>query len=229
MNETLVASASALWLGVLTSISPCPLATNIAAISYIGRRVDSTRYVLLAGLLYAVGRVAAYVALALLLIHTALSAPGVSLFLQRYLHLLLGPMLVLAGMLLVGLIQANFGSRGVSDRLQRRVDACGIWGALLLGALFALAFCPTSAALFFGNVMASLNAGSTVMLPLLYGVGTALPVIVSATLIALGSQRLGTAFNAAGKVEFWARHATGWAILLVGVWMTAKSLWASNA
>lgn len=229
MTEMLVAAASALWLGVLTSLSPCPLATNIAAISYIGRRVDSTRYVLLAGLLYAAGRVAAYVALALLLIHTALSAPGVSLFLQKYLHLLLGPTLILVGMLLVGLIQVDFGGRGVSDKLQRRIDALGVWGALLLGALFALAFCPTSAALFFGNVMASLNAGSTVALPLLYGVGTALPVIVFAALIALGSQRLGAAFNAAGKAEFWARHGTGWVILLIGVWLTAVSLWRSNA
>ena len=101
MTEFLLASASALWLGVLTSISPCPLATNIAAISYIGRRVDSTRSVLLAGALYTAGRVAAYMGLSFILVSTALSIPQVSIFLQKYMHILLGPMLVLVGMFLV--------------------------------------------------------------------------------------------------------------------------------
>ena len=103
MTEFILAAASALWLGVLTSISPCPLATNIAAISYIGGRVDSTRSVLLAGALYTVGRVAAYMGLSFLLVSTALSVPQVSIFLQKYMHLLVGPMLVLVGMFLVGL------------------------------------------------------------------------------------------------------------------------------
>jgi cytochrome c-type biogenesis protein len=224
MTEYLLATASALWLGVLTSISPCPLATNIAAISYISRRVDSTPYVVLAGILYTVGRMTAYLGLAFILVSTALSVPQVSLFLQKYMHLMLGPMLVLVGMFLVGLIQINLGSQGVSDGLKQRIDAMGIWGALVLGILFALAFCPTSAALFFGNIMASINAGSTVTLPLLYGIGTALPVIVFAVLIAIGSQALGKAFNAVSKIEWWARNATGWVILMVGVWLTIQAL-----
>jgi len=224
MTDYVLAAMSALWLGVLTSISPCPLATNIAAISYIGRRVESTPHVLLAGLLYTVGRMAAYLGLAFILVSTALSVPQVSLFLQKYMHLLLGPMLVLVGMFLVGLIQIDIGGRGVSDGLKQRIDAMGVWGSLLLGALFALAFCPTSAALFFGNVMASVNVGSTITLPLLYGVGTALPVIIFAALIALGSQALGKAFNAVSKIEWWARMGTGWMILLVGVWLTVQAL-----
>lgn len=224
MTEYVWAALSALWFGVLTSISPCPLATNIAAISYISRRVDSTPHVLLAGLLYTIGRVAAYLGLAFILVSTALSVPQVSLFLQKYMHLLLGPTLVLVGMFLVGLIQINIGGRGVSDGLKRRIDALGIWGSLVLGALFALAFCPTSAALFFGNVMASVNAGSTITLPLLFGVGTALPVIIFAVLIALGSQVLGKAFKTVSKVEWWARVGTGWMILLVGVWLSVQVL-----
>src|SRR3972149_8466967 len=108
---------SALWLGILTSISPCPLATNIAAISYIGRQVDSPRRVLLAGLLYTAGRVIAYLGLAFLLVTTALSVPQVSMFLQKYMHLVIGPVLVLIGMLVVGLIQLSFGGRGISAGL----------------------------------------------------------------------------------------------------------------
>lgn len=226
MTEFVLAAGSALWLGVLTSISPCPLATNIAAISYIGRRVDNTRYVLLAGLLYTVGRVLAYVGLAFLLVSTALSVPGVSLFLQKYMHLLVGPTLIIVGMFLVGLIEINIGGGGVSESVKQRIDRLGIWGALVLGILFALAFCPTSAALFFGNVMASLSAGSTILLPLLYGVGTALPVLGFAVLIAVGSQKLGETFNAVSKAERWARLGTGGIIVAVGVWMTARSLYS---
>lgn len=224
MTEFLLAGGSALWLGILTSISPCPLATNIAAISYIGRRVDSTRYVLLAGLLYTVGRVVAYVGLAFLLVSTALSVPGVSLFLQKYMHLLLGPMLIVVGMFLVGLFQISIGGGGISESLRKRIDALGIGGALILGVVFALAFCPTSAALFFGNVMASLKAGSSVALPMLYGVGTALPVIVFAFLLAVGSQKLGSAFNAVGKIEWWARMITGSVFLVIGIWLTVVAL-----
>lgn len=228
MTDFIVAAGWALWLGILTSISPCPLATNIAAISYIGRRVDSTRYVLLAGLLYTVGRVVAYVGLAFLLVTTALSVPGVSLFLQKYMHLLLGPALIVVGMFLVGLFQISIGGGGISESLRKRIDALGIGGALILGVVFALAFCPTSAALFFGNVIASLNAGSSVALPMLYGVGTALPVIVFAFLLAVGSQKLGSAFNAIGKVEWWARMITGSVFLIIGIWLTVVALAKSD-
>ena len=97
----------------------------------------------------------------------------------------------------------------MTERLKQRIDALGVWGALALGVLFALAFCPTSAALFFGNIMASLSTGSSVTMPLLYGVGTALPVIVFAVLIALGSQALGKAFGAVSRFERWARTDHG--------------------
>jgi len=227
MTEFIVAAASAFWLGLITSISPCPLATNIAAISYIGRRVDSTRSVLFAGLLYTAGRMAAYLALAFILVTTALSVPQVSIFLQKYAHMLLGPTLVLVGMFLVGLIELNVGGGGVSKRLREIVDALGAWGALLLGVAFALAFCPTSAALFFGSVMAAVKAESTVALPLIYGVGTALPVLAFAVLIAVGAKSLGTTFNVLSKVEWWARMATGWLILLIGGWLTYKAAFGS--
>ena len=220
MTEYMIAMASALWLGVLTSISPCPLATNIAAISYIGRRVDHPRAVLLSGLLYTLGRMAAYLGLAFVLVKTALSVPQVSIFLQKYMHLLLGPTLVIVGMFLLGLLQIKFGGGGLSESLRKRVDALGIWGAMLLGIAFALAFCPTSAALFFGNVMGALKTGSTIALPLLYGVGTALPVIAFAGVMAFGSHKLGSAYNIANKVEWWARTVTGTVILVIGLWMT---------
>lgn len=138
----------AIWLGVFTSVNPCPLATNIAAISYIGRRVSSARHVLLSGLLYALGRTLVYLVLGVLLVTSLLASNQVSSFLRGFMNELLGPILVLIAMFLLGLIEVHFSGPGVSEKLQKRVDALGMWGALLLGVLFAMAFCPTSAALF---------------------------------------------------------------------------------
>ena len=143
-------AGAALYLGVLTSISPCPLATNIAAISYVGRKVGSPRAVMAAGLLYTLGAACFTSALAVLLASTAMSIRAVSLFLQKYMHLVLGPIFLVLGMFLVGLIATNLGGATMSEGMQKRVDAMGIWGALLLGVLFAVSFCPTSAAWFFG-------------------------------------------------------------------------------
>jgi len=215
----------ALWLGILTSISPCPLATNIAAISYIGRRVSSTRQVFLTGLLYTLGRTLAYLALAVVLVATAMSVPQISLFLQKYMHLLLGPILILVGMFLLGLIEFSMGGSGVSEGMQKRVDALGIWGALLLGIVFALSFCPTSAALFFGSLIPlSLSANSSVTLPVVYGIGTAVPVLVFAVLIAVSAQSVGKAFHVLSNIEWWARMLTGGIFVLAGIYFALKHI-----
>jgi len=116
MEELALGTAAALWLGILTSISPCPLATNIAAISYIGRRVDSTWGVLLGGLLYALGRTLAYLVLAAVVVGSILSVLPLSLFLQKYMHVLVGPILILVGMFLLGLIRFTTSGSGVSEK-----------------------------------------------------------------------------------------------------------------
>ena len=223
MMEWSFVAVSALWLGILTSVSPCPLATNIAAISYIGRKVHRPRHVFLTGLLYTLGRTAAYLGVAIVLVASMLSVPQVSLFLQKYLHMALGPLLIVVGMFLLGLIQFNLGGSGLSVALQKRVDALGIWAAMPLGMIFALSFCPTSAALFFGSLIPlSLQADSRLTLPLIYGVGTAVPVLVFATLIAGGAQSLGKAFQVLSRVEWWARMATGGIFVAIGIWFSLK-------
>ena len=223
MTEFIIGAGSALWLGILTSISPCPLATNIAAISYIGRRVGSARQVFLTGLLYTLGRTLAYLGLAAVLVASVLSVPQISLFLQKYMHLILGPILIIVGMFLLGLIELSMSGKGMSGNLQKRVDAMGVWGALLLGMVFALTFCPTSAALFFGSLIPlSLKVNSSVTLPAIYGVGTALPVMVFAVLLATSAQSVGKAYNVLAKIERWARLLTGWIFILVGVYFSLK-------
>jgi cytochrome c biogenesis protein CcdA len=223
MGEYTLGVASALWLGVLTSISPCPLATNIAAISYIGRRVGKPRQVFLTGLIYTLGRTLVYLTLGVVLVAGLLSVPWLSMFLQKYMNKLLGPILIVVAMFLLELIQVNVSGAGVSDKMQKRVDTMGMWGAGLLGVVFALAFCPVSAALFFLTLIPlSVKVNSSVMLPSVYGAGTALPVIVFAVLIALSAQSVGKAFNAMTKIEWWARRITGVLFLVVGIYYSLR-------
>jgi cytochrome c-type biogenesis protein len=235
---------AALYLGLLTSISPCPLATNIAAISYVGRKVGDTRWVMAAGLLYTLGRCLLYLTLAVVIAKTAMSIPATALFLQKYGSMVLGPVFLLLGMLLVGLVVVSGGGATMTEGMQKRIDAMGIWGALLLGVLFAVAFCPTSAVWFFGLVALLLGSeaeavtgnlanigislpkaslpGATVALPLIYGIGTAVPVLLVAFLLAYSAKSVGKAFNVMSKVEWWARQITGWLFILAGVWFSLR-------
>ncbi|MFH2055073.1 MAG: aromatic aminobenezylarsenical efflux permease ArsG family transporter [bacterium] len=222
MEPYLVALTSACWLGILTSISPCPLATNIAAISYIGKRVDRPGYVLLAGLIYTLGRTISYLVLAILLVASALAVPELSFFLQRYMNSALGPILVVVGLMLLGVFRINMSGPSFGKKLQGKVEKWGLWGAGLLGVLFALSFCPVSAALFFGSLLPlALQHQSSIIIPGVYGIGTALPVVVFAVFIALGAAWLGRAFNALTRFELWARRVTGAVFVVVGLYYIA--------
>jgi len=216
---TWFAVGSALWLGILTSISPCPLASNIAAISFIGRKVGSTRLVLLSGLLYTIGRTASYLALGVVIMAGLMASGEIARFLQRYLNQILGPVLILVGMLLLGLLNVTSSFNLAGAGLQQRAGRGGTWWALLLGILFALSFCPVSAGLFFGGLIPlSASNDSRLVLPALYGVGTALPVIVFAFLIAFASQHVGRAFNRLTQIERWVRVVTGAIFILAGIY-----------
>jgi cytochrome c biogenesis protein CcdA len=210
---------SALWLGILTSISPCPLATNIAAISFIGRKVGSTREVLLSGLLYTAGRAVAYLALGVVIMAGLMASGEIARFLQRYLNQILGPVLILVGMLLLGLLNVTGSLTLAGPGLQQRASKGGAGWALPLGILFALSFCPVSAGLFFGGLIPlSMSNGSRVVLPTLYGVGPALPVIVFALLMAFASQYVGKAFDRLTQIERWVRVITGVVFILAGLY-----------
>ncbi len=222
MNEAfLLAIVSATWAGILTSVSPCPLATNVAAVSFIAQGAQSRRMALLTGALYALGRALAYVALAVLLVRSLLSAPEVSAALQRHMTRVMGPVLVLVGMVLLELLPLpSFGGR-LGAKIGPAAAKHGAWGAFGLGAVFALSFCPASAALYFGTLLPlSLETGSAVLLPTLYGLGTALPVLVFAFAIAAGAQRVAALFDRVRDVERWARGGTGVLFILIGVGMT---------
>lgn len=224
MSGILAGAGAALWFGILTSISPCPLATNLTAISYMARTINHPRRILMSGLLYTLGRVAAYTALAALLVSSALSVPAISMGLQRYGNLLLGPILIVVGMFLLDLLRLPMPiGGGASSRLQQRADAAGIWGAVLLGFVFALTFCPTSAALFFGSLLPlALKAQSRFLLPALFGVGTALPVVAASVVLMVGGKATSRFFDGMTHLELWVRKATGGVFVLVGIYFCLK-------
>ena len=224
MESGLLPVFSALWLGILTSISPCPLATNIAAVSYVGRHVGSPRAVLVAGGLYTAGRMLAYLVLGAAAVWSLMSVVEVSTFLQGSFHRLLGPLLVLVGLVLLNVIKFNLPAFGVSTKLQEKVDRSGVWGAGLLGILFALSFCPVSAGLFFGSLVPlATDQRSPLLLPAVFGVGTALPVAGFAVLLAGGVGWLGSALDKVQAFERWARRVTGVVFIIVGIYETLRS------
>ncbi|MFH2049361.1 MAG: aromatic aminobenezylarsenical efflux permease ArsG family transporter [bacterium] len=221
MDPFYIAIVSAFWLGILTSISPCPMATNIAAISYIGKRVEVPKKVLLSGLLYTMGRVLTYFVLGFLIVVSTMSVPDLANFLQKYINIALGPILILVGLFLMEVFRFSIKGTGISERMQNRVNRFGVWGAGLLGILFALSFCPVSAALFFGSLIPiAIQHESTILIPSVYGVGTALPVFVFAILIVWGTRFVGIVFSKLTTIEKWARRITGVIFLAVGLYYT---------
>jgi cytochrome c biogenesis protein CcdA len=220
-TEWLLGLGSAFWLGLLTAISPCPLATNIAAISFIGRRVDRPHAVLSTGILYACGRSLVYIALAAALVFSLLNAPAVSHALQKYMNRIMGPLLILVGMVLLGLIKIPTRGSTIGQRVGKRAERWGVWGGLLLGIVFALAFCPASAALFFASLLPiAIQCESPLALPLAFGIGTGLPVVLFAVAIAAGAGAVGRAFQRAAAFEHWARMVTGVIFIGIGVYFS---------
>jgi cytochrome c-type biogenesis protein len=216
---------SAFWLGILTSISPCPLATNIAAVSFISRNLGSSKKVLWSGLLYAAGRMLTYVAIAVLAVASLLSLPEVSFFLESNMHKIIGPLLIVVGIILLDVIPLSFSASLVSSSVQERAGKWGIWGSGLLGVIFALTFCPLSAALFFGSLIPlAIDGKSAIMMPSVYGLGTALPVIAFALVMVFSVKSIGKVFDKLTQIEKWVRKLTAIIFIGAGIYLLLKNL-----
>jgi cytochrome c biogenesis protein CcdA len=221
-SSMLLAIGGSFWLGVITAISPCPMATNVAAIGYLARNTGSRSAQVLAGLLYALGRSAAYTLVGALLAHGLLTAPVISTFLQKHLGQLMGPVLVLVGMILLGLLP-GLPSFGGSGKLGKKIADYGLIGSALLGFLFALAFCPVSAALFFGSLVPlAVRQESIWLLPAVFGFGSALPVLVFGILMAMARHAATKAFARLQQLDRWLLPATGWLLVAVGLYLIAS-------
>ncbi|OFZ22572.1 MAG: cytochrome C biogenesis protein [Bdellovibrionales bacterium RIFOXYA1_FULL_36_14] len=217
--ELLIGLASAFWVGILTAISPCPLATNIAAISFISKKIKNKKIVMATGILYTLGRMFTYVAIAYLVIGSILAIPSLSFFLQNQMVKIIGPLLIIIGAIMLELISIPLPSFGGRATFQKLFHNMGVWGAFPLGVLFALSFCPVSAALFFGSLIPlATKFSSTMLFPSMYGIGTGLPVFVFSILIAFGATSVGIIFQKVGKVEYWIRMITGVILILIGIY-----------
>lgn len=222
MSGFLLAFLSAFWLGILTSISPCPLATNIAAVSFIAKKIAHPKAVLLSGIFYSLGRMISYAIVGSLIIYSLLSIPVLANFLQRYMNKLLGPILILTGLFLLDIIKLNFSGLRLSDKHNKKLADSGLKGAFVLGVVFALAFCPVSAALFFGSLIPlSLESKAGIVLPFIYGIATGLPVLIFSLLASLGVTAAGKWFNKVSQFEKYARIITGIIFVLAGIYYSS--------
>jgi cytochrome c biogenesis protein CcdA len=161
----------------------------------------------------------AYAALGFILINSILGIPQVAQFLQKYMAQALGPILIITGLILLEVIRINLSGLSLSPKHHNKLVEAGAPGAFLLGAVFAFAFCPVSAALFFGSLIPlAIQSKIGVILPFIYGIGTGLPVLVFAVAIAAGVTSLKSWFNKLTKLEYYMRKATGIIFILVGAY-----------
>lgn len=210
---------TAFLIGILTSIDPCPLATNITAIAYISKDIKTPKNILLNGFYYTIGRVLSYTVLTSL-IYLGFSSFEVSRIFQGWGEKVLGPILILISLVMFGVIKLNIKTNNEKvERLKEKVATKGYIGSFLLGCLFALAFCPHSGVLFFGALIPLiLKSTKAFLLPPLFGLGTGLPVIVFSILIAFSIQRVGQAFQAVQKIEKVSRKIVALVFVLTGVY-----------
>lgn len=213
---------TAFLLGLLTAISPCPLATNIAAIGYIGKDIEDRRRVFLNGLLYTAGRIVVYTVLGLvliLIIRQGASMFGIQKFIGTWGEMLLGPALIVIGLLMLFSHRLNLPQFGFNGSNVEGLKMHGGWGAFLLGVLFAMAFCPTSGMFYFGMLIPmSATATMGYLLPVVFALATALPVLIVAWLLAFSMQEVGRFYGWMKGIERWTTIIVGVLFVLIGLY-----------
>ncbi|MDA3894070.1 MAG: aromatic aminobenezylarsenical efflux permease ArsG family transporter [Salinivirgaceae bacterium] len=209
---------SAFLLGLMTAISPCPLATNITAIGYIGKDIENKRRVFSNGLVYTLGRAITYTLIGMLFFFGS-SQFEISSFLQKNGEKILGPLLIIVGLFMLGIIKINLSIFGnINEKIGNKAKH-SYWGALLLGILFALAFCPYSGVLYFGMLIPmTITSASGLYLPLVFALATGIPVIIFAWFLAFSVSKVGSFYNGIKAFEQWFRWILGSLFILIGLY-----------
>jgi cytochrome c-type biogenesis protein len=210
---------SAFLLGIMTAISPCPLATNITAIGFISKDIENRKRIFYNGLWYTLGRAISYTALGIILYFGA-SKFHVAKFFQLYGERILGPLLIIIGIIMLDLIRIKIPGIGkLSEKVEKKSKKGSSWSAILLGIVFALAFCPYSGILYFGMLIPmSVTSPSGLFLPLVFAIATGLPVIIIAYLLAFSISSIGSFYNKVKTFEKWFRKVISVAFILVGLY-----------
>jgi len=209
---------SALILGLMTAISPCPLATNITAMAFISKDIENRRKVFLNGLIYTLGRSISYTVIGLIFYFGA-SKFVVAGFIQKYGERALGPILILIGLFMLDIIKIKFpGLNKLNEKMQQK-EKFGFLGTLLLGIVFALGFCPYSGVLYFGMLIPmTISSASGLYLPIIFAIGTGLPVIIFAWFIAFTVGGISSFYNKVKTFEKWFRRIVAIIFILVGIY-----------
>ena len=218
LENSQYAFLTAILLGLMTAISPCPLATNISAIGFISRDIDNRRRVFLSGLVYTLGRAISYTVLAII-IYFGASKMNISMAFQGWGEKLLGPVLILIGLLMLDIIKISFpGLSGLTDKIGEKSKG-SYWSTLLLGMVFALAFCPYSGVLYFVMLIPmTVASASGLYLPVLFAIATGLPVILFAWLLAYAVGNVGKLYNHIKTFELWFRRVVSVIFIGVGIY-----------
>lgn len=206
---------TAFLLGLMTAISPCPLATNISAIAFIGKNITDKRTVLLKGVIYTLGRAFTYTMIGLLFFF-GLGEVGLSGFFQRWGEKILGPVLIIIGLFMLGVFKLKIPGLGkLTERMEDQAGK-GYWGVFLLGVVFALGFCPYSGVLYFVILIPmTIASAQGLYLPFVFAIATGLPVILFAWMIAYAVGSVGSIYNKIKVFELWFRRVV--AVLFIGV------------
>jgi cytochrome c-type biogenesis protein len=212
---------TALVLGLMTAISPCPLATNISAIGFISRDIENRKRVFINGLVYTLGRAISYTALAVILFFGA-SKMNISLLFQGWGEKLLGPLLIVIGLFMLDVLKINFPALSkLTDKIGEKGKG-RYWSTLLLGMVFALAFCPYSGVLYFAMLIPmTISSASGLYLPVIFAIATGLPVILFAWLLAYAVGNVGKLYNHIKTFELWFRRVVAMLFILVGIYYIA--------
>jgi cytochrome c biogenesis protein CcdA len=213
-SSSSVPFVSALVLGLLTAISPCPMATNITAIAFIGKDLGNRNRVFYNGLIYTLGRTVSYSVLALILFFGA-DQLKISGAFQQYGEKIIGPLLIAIGIFMLGIFRLNFPAFSqLTERYQNKARF-SFWDVFLLGVIFALAFCPYSGVLYFGMLIPLTISTSGLHLPVVFAIATGIPVILFAWLIAYTLSGVGHIYKKIKSFEFWFRKVV--AVLFIGI------------
>ena len=209
---------SALVLGFMTSISPCPLATNITAIGFISKDINNRNRVFINGLLYTLGRAITYTAIALVL-YLGADQFKFSGFFQQYGEKILGPLLIIIGLFMLDVIKLKFpGMNGLTSKMENK-SRWSYFDAILLGMLFALAFCPYSGVLYFGMLVPmTISSASGLYLPVLFAIATGIPVIIVSWILAYTLSGIGGFYNKIKFFEIWFRRVIATLFIIVGIY-----------
>jgi cytochrome c biogenesis protein CcdA len=215
---------AAFFIGLMTAISPCPLATNITAIAYISKKIDNGKHTLITGVVYTLGRMFTYVLLASSIIYIGVNVQSISLSLQKYGERLIGILLVFIGLVMLNIIRLSFiKNSGRLDKIKERLSEKGYLGSFLLGVIFALAFCPFSAVLFFGMLIPlALKFSDGILIPSVFAFATGLPVILLSFVLVFSVSKLSSIMRKIDLVEKYTRLIVGWIFIIVGAYYIWK-------